>query len=408
MCSPYLTGSLALMLVLVGFNYWSVSTQNQDLLVKTSAMQQQLRVGSDRVQEMETNYSNLKHEHTIVTDEKSQCDAEKKKLTESCEKTKLSKDSEISRLAEKNGDLLEDIKKLKIECEENSEKEIKLSEEKETMLREREDLIKAKEDLEAEIEKLKTSLSAAESKAADLQGKLSELLNQKGHVNQNQISEVESVAKLPNGQLPDVDPGAVSVIKKDTLGPPGLNLLPEDGQPAGISSSNGNKQQQEESAGQNTLTKDNEHSKEDKEEPKEEDENVTMLMEKALENKEVDAKETIDVANEKVNADAVEEKEDKNDEDIEDLDRQEADSFIPQLENAKEGRKEIKNDDQDPAGDIEESENLNDEEDNVHADLEEVDKMKGDKDLDAGEDVSQLENEDYDGLKKMNSDIEVL
>ena len=39
MCSPYLTGSLALMLLLVTFNYWSVSTNNFDLVKEVKNMQ---------------------------------------------------------------------------------------------------------------------------------------------------------------------------------------------------------------------------------------------------------------------------------------------------------------------------------------------------------------------------------
>ena len=38
-CSPYLTGSLALMLLLVTFNYWSVSTNNFDLVKEVKNMQ---------------------------------------------------------------------------------------------------------------------------------------------------------------------------------------------------------------------------------------------------------------------------------------------------------------------------------------------------------------------------------
>ena len=39
MCSPYLTGSLAVMLVLVTFNYWTVSTNNSDLVREVKMMQ---------------------------------------------------------------------------------------------------------------------------------------------------------------------------------------------------------------------------------------------------------------------------------------------------------------------------------------------------------------------------------
>merc|ERR1719192_3169341 len=54
MCSPYLTGSLALMLVLVTFNYWSVSTNNFDLVKEVKLMQTQLKTGSGTIQERES------------------------------------------------------------------------------------------------------------------------------------------------------------------------------------------------------------------------------------------------------------------------------------------------------------------------------------------------------------------
>ena len=53
MCSPYLTGSLGIMLCLVTFNYWSVSTQNSDLVKKVEELQQQLQLGSKHIQSLE-------------------------------------------------------------------------------------------------------------------------------------------------------------------------------------------------------------------------------------------------------------------------------------------------------------------------------------------------------------------
>ena len=53
MCSPYLTVSLGIMLCLVTFNYWSVSTQNSELMKKVEEMQQQLQLGSKHIQSLE-------------------------------------------------------------------------------------------------------------------------------------------------------------------------------------------------------------------------------------------------------------------------------------------------------------------------------------------------------------------
>ena len=53
MCSPYLTGSLAVMLVIVAFNYWSVATENSELSKKLQEMQQQLKRGSEHIERLE-------------------------------------------------------------------------------------------------------------------------------------------------------------------------------------------------------------------------------------------------------------------------------------------------------------------------------------------------------------------
>ena len=70
--------------------------------------------------------------------------------------------------------------------------------------------------MSAELEEAQTSLAGEQAKAADLQGKLSELLQQHphaaapaGHLAAEQLGE---------GQLPDVNPAAVNVVKKDSLG----------------------------------------------------------------------------------------------------------------------------------------------------------------------------------------------
>ena len=60
MCSPYLTGSLAVMLVIVSFNYWTVSTENNDLGKKIQELQQQLKTGTNHIQSLESDIKDLK------------------------------------------------------------------------------------------------------------------------------------------------------------------------------------------------------------------------------------------------------------------------------------------------------------------------------------------------------------
>ena len=53
MCSPYLTGSLAIMLVIVAFNYWTVAAENSELGKKLQEMQQQLKSGTSHINNLE-------------------------------------------------------------------------------------------------------------------------------------------------------------------------------------------------------------------------------------------------------------------------------------------------------------------------------------------------------------------
>ena len=61
MCSPYLTGSLAVMLVIVSFNYWSVSTENNELARKIRELQQQLKTGTNHIESLESEIKDLRN-----------------------------------------------------------------------------------------------------------------------------------------------------------------------------------------------------------------------------------------------------------------------------------------------------------------------------------------------------------
>ena len=65
---------------------------------------------------------------------------------------------------------------------------------------------------------------AERAKAGDLQGKLADLLKQQPHLADIDTG-AESQPVLGEGQLPDVDPAAVSVLKKDTMGEFHKNVL---------------------------------------------------------------------------------------------------------------------------------------------------------------------------------------
>jgi len=220
MCSPYLTGALGILVVLVGFNYWSASTQNHDLLVNVSEMQQQLRVGSDRIGSQEDKLKSLLDKlsaaqtKNIQFEEKSaklerevkalKKEIKKRENSQNIEKKNL--DDQITRLTEEN----DELQKGKDNLQEKSEK-----------LQEENDALKSK------MEGLTKTLQSESEKAADLQSRLAELLSQNPSVI-NSKPQGDGSHELGPGQLPDVDPHAVSVVKKDTLGGAGLRLDPVD------------------------------------------------------------------------------------------------------------------------------------------------------------------------------------
>merc|ERR1719381_430333 len=89
MCSPYLTGSLALMLLLVTFNYWSVSTNNFDLVKEVKMMQTQLKTGSGTIQDKEREVAELKEELKAVRQSLEKCKGEKATLESVRESLKI-------------------------------------------------------------------------------------------------------------------------------------------------------------------------------------------------------------------------------------------------------------------------------------------------------------------------------
>jgi len=218
MCSPYLTGALGILVVLIGFNYWSASTQNHDLLVNVSEMQQQLRVGSDRIGNQEDKLKSLLDKlsaaqtKNIQFEEKSaKLEREVKALKKEIKKRENSQNNEKKNLDDEINRLTEEKDELQKGKDSLQEKSEKLQEENEA--------------LKSKLESLTKNLQAESEKASDLQSRLAELLSQNPHVKDSK-PQGDGSHELGPGQLPDVDPHAVSVVKKDTLGGAGLRLDP--------------------------------------------------------------------------------------------------------------------------------------------------------------------------------------
>jgi len=197
MCSPYLTGSLGIMLCLVTFNYWSVSTQNSDLVKKAEEMQQQLQLGSKHIHSLEEE----------IRDVRKQVKSCKEKLTEERE---LKKDVEF-----KFKDMSDNRDKL----------QKKISE----LVSEGDEVEKKKIEQEEELESLKQQLRESKDQSVMINANLTACHSELASERAEKLAAHPQAANIPPrhlpnagglgpGQLPNVDPNAVSVIRKETQG----------------------------------------------------------------------------------------------------------------------------------------------------------------------------------------------
>lgn len=232
-CSPYLTGSLALMLLLVTFNYWSVSTNNFDLVKEVKNMQTQLKTGSGTIQERERETKSLKEDLR-------KCDGGVENLRE--EVKRLESVKEELKMCNNDKDRLN---KDKVDQQEQAGREARkaqevLSQEVAKEKEENESLSRRLDELQEELDKEKERVKKAKAELVSLKA---EQLVSAGHV-QAPPQHLAREGGLGEGQLADVDPGAVSVVRKETQGGGSLHLGPVLPQgpsspkpPMGISSS---------------------------------------------------------------------------------------------------------------------------------------------------------------------------
>lgn len=214
MCSPYLTGSLAIMLVIVAFNYWTVAAENSELGKKLQEMQQQLKSGTSHIK-------NLEEEIEQVRSLENKCKKNSKELRAEAE-IKL-KDMETAQKQRDNFKVQIDKLELKLKDAQNEE-----DQEESRILED----IKMKENtidrLRDEIESLKLNISAVQLNVTSCQAELASersdrLLTPPQGAGQG-MPPRHLPSKLGPGQLPDLNPDAVSVVRKETNGSPGLSI----------------------------------------------------------------------------------------------------------------------------------------------------------------------------------------
>jgi len=214
MCSPYLTGSLGIMLCLVTFNYWSVSTQNSDLVKKVEEMQQQLQLGSKHIQSLEEETGEIRKE---IKKNKDKVQDEKQLRKEV--------ETKYKHMTNDRDELKTKLDLITVMKTEGEESEKKLTEDKEMQ-------DKAMDTLREELEEVKGRLVSAKEDITSCKAALASERAEKllvppqgvGGMPPRQLGRSDS---LGPGQLADVNPGSVSVIKKETQGA-GLTIV-DDG-----------------------------------------------------------------------------------------------------------------------------------------------------------------------------------
>ena len=160
MCSPYLTGnidqseysfililagSLAIMLVIVTFNYWTVSTENSDLAKKIHEMTGQLKSGSIHINSLE---EELKH-----------CKGDKRQL-------KSEQESRYQELESKHGKLEQKLKVMDDLKQEKELEEAKFSEDAERQMKMVDSLRDDLESVKQSLETVKLNLTSCSSELA--------------------------------------------------------------------------------------------------------------------------------------------------------------------------------------------------------------------------------------------------
>jgi len=207
MCSPYLTGSLAIMLVIVAFNYWTVAAENSELGKKLQEMQQQLKSGTSHI-------NNLEEEIEQVRSLEIKCKKNNKDLRAEAE-IKL-KDMETAQ--KQRDEYKAQIDKLELQEDQEESKLFEDNKMKENTI----------DSLRDEIESLKLNISAVQLNVTACQAELASeradrLLTPPQGAGQG-MPPRHLPSKLGPGQLPDINPDAVSVVRKETNGSPGLAI----------------------------------------------------------------------------------------------------------------------------------------------------------------------------------------
>jgi len=216
MCSPYLTGSLAIMLCLATFNYWTASSESGELGGRLADMQHQLQAGSKHISSLEDEIRTLRNEGKKCKENVANLMNLKKEVEE-----KFVKEEQLRKDVER---LMETTEKEKAELETkfkalNAEGEDKEKERLESS----EKALETIDNLAGELEQARENMTRCEAEL--LEERAARLAQGRGVP---QPAPGRHLAPAPSGQLPgqlpDLNPAAVNVVQKDKHGA-GLTIL---------------------------------------------------------------------------------------------------------------------------------------------------------------------------------------
>ena len=190
MCSPYLTGLLGILLCLVTYNYWSVTTENSGLVREMQEKQQQLHKRTKHIENMEEEMreirTQLKSYKARVRDEK---------------QLKNEVEIKLADLRKERDDLKKRLKVLKSEGEKKEREHIK-----------------ALNSLEYDLEGVMFELISLKKNLTSCQAELSSELSEKDARTPDEADHLGRGGSLGPGQLNHKNLENISVIQKGNKG----------------------------------------------------------------------------------------------------------------------------------------------------------------------------------------------
>merc|ERR1712223_1412579 len=224
LCSPYFSIGASIVLIVMTFKYYSLSSQYDDLLLKVSVFQNQLKLTA-------SNMRNLDASLTRKEDSLNECVDEKNTVIERSNNLQRDMDSKIADVEEMkdaNDEANNLVRKLKENVDKCSHDNSTMLEELKYLRRRNEELSrnekecetnKAKiKELEGELNTLKdnenSQLQAKIAEINALQGELNTLKEKSSDLHAQHLklkNDFDSMKNQPSGQLPDLVPGKVSI-----------------------------------------------------------------------------------------------------------------------------------------------------------------------------------------------------